>query len=135
MLAVMTTAVGYRLEQLREQRGLKLGQLASYSGVSRQWIRAVEVGEIETPGGDKLDRVAEALKTTSHYLLTGQGEPPKNDPVENALTHLRRFPPAVLERLVQIGDVLFYRDSNEESGNGGTEDETPNDHDSQASGI
>jgi transcriptional regulator with XRE-family HTH domain len=137
MLSVMTTPVGNRIETLRERRGLNLSQLAQYASVTRQWLRQVELGEIETPGGDKIERVATILGVSSTYLLTGR-DAPRDDESENWIVRIRRFPPDVLRQLDRIGEAIFETNTEQQPPNkprdGNAEQQPPDEPDTQAAG-
>lgn len=72
--------VGDRLRALRAENEMTQGQLAYRAGVTRAWVSLVESGGIDSPAGDKLERVATVLGKTSRYLLTGRDEAPPADP-------------------------------------------------------
>ena len=64
-------SVGDRIAELRKQRGLSQGQLASMMGVSRQAISKWENGQT-SPDTLNLIRLAEVLENDVEYIATGQ---------------------------------------------------------------
>ena len=61
--------LGERLRKLRRQRKLTQGQLSTYSQVSQPTISQLESGQIQDITGEMLARLAQALDTTTDYLL------------------------------------------------------------------
>jgi len=58
-----------RLQELRQIRGLSKNKLARMSGVSQGYLSDLERGKKEAPSAPILARVAEALGTSTDYLL------------------------------------------------------------------
>lgn len=67
--------IGNRVRARREQLDIKQEALARMAGVKRSWLSVLELGGIKEPGARPIQRLAEALGVTDHYLLTGQDEP------------------------------------------------------------
>lgn len=61
--------IGQRLRALRFERGKTQDELAENSGVPQAHISAIERGEIQSPLGDTILKLADALQVTTDYLL------------------------------------------------------------------
>lgn len=61
-------AVGTRIRTLREARGYSPDELAEHCACTGSAIRALEAGR-SIPGGRLLSRLADALLTSTDYLL------------------------------------------------------------------
>jgi repressor LexA len=59
---------GYRLKQLREARGLTQEGLAKLSGLARSYIGSLEIGDIEEPGLERLNRLAKGFNMSIGQL-------------------------------------------------------------------
>lgn len=74
-MAVDVVALGARIAQLRELRGLSLGALAEAAdGMAKSYLAKLERGEVENPGLRTLSAIARALDVTVADLLQ-QAEP------------------------------------------------------------
>lgn len=60
-----------RVKGRRIAAGLTMGQLATYSQVSKAWISQIEHGLIEEPGAQRLERVAAQLGCSVSDLVGG----------------------------------------------------------------
>ena len=64
-------ALGARISQLRELKGLSLGALAEAAGgMAKSYLSKVERGEVENPGLKTLSAIARALDVTVADLLS-----------------------------------------------------------------
>jgi len=61
--------MGYRVKELREEKGLTQEELAKRCGVSRQSISAIEKNKVEQVKSGTLIAIAEALETTIDNLF------------------------------------------------------------------
>ena len=69
-MAVDVTALGARIAQLRELRGLSLGALAEAAGgMAKSYLAKLEKGEVENPGLKTLSAIARGLAVTVADLL------------------------------------------------------------------
>lgn len=75
---VAAQAFARRLQELRTQRGLTLGELARRSGVSLPSLRRLEAGGYAPPRLETLHRLAEALGVTEAEL--GSTRPARPEP-------------------------------------------------------
>lgn len=68
--------IGRYVQQLRQQRGLGLRQLAAVAGVDPTWLSRLEHGRYESPDPRRLARVAQALDVdpADFYLAAGYGD-------------------------------------------------------------
>ena len=64
--------IGQRIKHLREAKSMSQYKLGQLIGSSDTYIAQVESGLVKAPGGEKLVKFAEALETTTDYLLTGK---------------------------------------------------------------
>lgn len=70
-MAIDPVALGTRITQLRELRGLSLGILADEAdGMSKSYLAKLERGEVENPGLRTLAAIARALGVTVADLLS-----------------------------------------------------------------
>jgi transcriptional regulator with XRE-family HTH domain len=65
----MAESFGERIRNKRKEAGLTLDQLAESSGCSKSYIWELENKNPPRPSADKLASIAQALGTTSDYLL------------------------------------------------------------------
>jgi len=63
----MTT--GERLRAIRNLRGLTQDKLAELSGVTQANISDIETGDVKSPTGETIVKLAEALGITTDHLL------------------------------------------------------------------
>lgn len=61
--------MGYRIKEVREQRGMTQEELAAASGVGRVTIALIESGTTKNASGDTLFKLASALGTTIDSLF------------------------------------------------------------------
>lgn len=66
--------IGIRIKQLRKQSGLTQPELAEQVGVHETTIRRWEKEKDNGPDNKSVKKLAEILKTTSDYLLSGTGK-------------------------------------------------------------
>lgn len=66
--------IGIRIKQLRKQSGLTQPELAEQVGVHETTIRRWEKETDNGPDNKAVKKLAEILKTTSDYLLSGTGK-------------------------------------------------------------
>ena len=89
----MSTSIGLRIRQLREQRGLSQGDIEEVSGLLRCYVSRVENGHT-VPSLETLERFAAALSVPV-YRFFYTGEDPPSTP--------NLTPRATLEQLVVDG--------------------------------
>src|SRR5688500_9011779 len=68
-MALDVRALGRRIGQLRELRGLSLGVLADTAGMAKSYLAKLEKGEVENPGLRTLSAIGRALDITVADLL------------------------------------------------------------------
>lgn len=61
-----------RVQDAVKASGLEIPVIARHARVSKSWIYDIINGDIQSPGVDKLDRLAKALGVTRDWLLTGK---------------------------------------------------------------
>lgn len=104
---------GYRIAQLREKIGLSQTELAVKVGTSQKQISKYENGA--EPGAEKLALLAQALNTTTDYLmgLTDIAERPLralgdlNEIEREAIKVLRDLPEADRARALNVLKAMF----------------------------
>jgi transcriptional regulator with XRE-family HTH domain len=67
--------LGDKIKQLRDERGLTQGQLASGSSVSQGYLSQLENGEVKNPSAAVLLRVAQAIRVEADELFEAAGYP------------------------------------------------------------
>lgn len=67
--------LGHRIRELREQRGITQGQLATQSSVSQGYLSQLENGDVRNPSAGVLLRVASAMKVEADDLFEAAGYP------------------------------------------------------------
>ena len=73
-MAIDVSALGARIGQLRELKGLSLGALAEAAGgMAKSYLSKIERGEVENPGLKTLSAIARALDVTVADLLPRSG--------------------------------------------------------------
>ena len=89
--------LGPRLRSLREHRGLDVGQLAYKSGVHISTIHKIENNDRPNTSGVILARLADALGTTTDYLLGRTNDPaPLTNPAGTSV-EVRRYVAEILD--------------------------------------
>ena len=68
-MKIDVTALGRRLTQLRELRGLSLSATADTAQLAKSYLAKLERGEVENPGLKTLDSLARSLGVTLADLL------------------------------------------------------------------
>ncbi len=92
-----TRRLGPRLRSLREDRDLDVGQLAYKAGLHPSTIRKIEAGDRPNASGVLLVRLADALDTTTDYLLGRTDDPaPLLDPTGTSV-RVRRYVAGILD--------------------------------------
>jgi transcriptional regulator with XRE-family HTH domain len=71
--------VGARIRSLREDQDLEVGQLAYKARVNKSYLHYIERGERPNVSGVILARIADALNTSTDYLLGRTGIPAPPD--------------------------------------------------------
>ena len=59
---------GKRVKELREERGISMGELARHIGTSQQNVSRWESGEV-MPGGDALLKLSKFFNVSIDYLM------------------------------------------------------------------
>lgn len=90
-MAVDVVALGARIAQLRELRGMSLGALAEAAdGMAKSYLAKLERGEVENPGLRTLSSIARALNVTVADLLQ-KAEPERGHEGETLLVEQAEF--------------------------------------------
>jgi len=72
------TTLGERLLILRRRRGLTQKALAQAAGLNTNTVSRLEQGDLHDLGGQSIAKLAQALRTTTDFLL-GLSENPEKD--------------------------------------------------------
>jgi len=72
------TTLGERLLILRRRRGLTQKALAQAAGLNTNTVSRLEQGDLHELGGQSIAKLAQALRTTTDFLL-GLSEHPEKD--------------------------------------------------------
>ena len=75
----MTDSLADRIQNRMAELGLNPSSAGARVGKSRELIRNVLRGQSNTPSATNLKLIAEALETSSEWLLEGKGEPGATD--------------------------------------------------------
>ena len=119
----MEEGMAQRIKNLRQEKGLTLGQVADVVGVGKSTVRKWETGMIANMRRDKIADLAKALGTTPAYLMGWKDdeEEKKVSPSEpqfeltegeKALIKLLRRVPAA-EQPIVIEKILSALDNQE----------------------
>lgn len=109
-------SVGERLRMLREERKLKVREVAAALGTSVGTIGDLESGKARNPRGDTLLALSNFYKVTPTWLQTGEGDKEmfaKTPAEEELLAEFRRLTPARREELLDIAALMRKRDGKE----------------------
>lgn len=66
--------IGTRIKYYREKNGLTIDELASKSGLRKQYMEKIESGKAYGLSTTKFFKIAEALQTTASILVKGWEE-------------------------------------------------------------
>tara|TARA_X000001388_G_C2213457_1_gene116109 strand:+ start:722 stop:1084 length:363 start_codon:yes stop_codon:yes gene_type:complete len=66
----MSTALGNKIKQLRQEKGYTLDKLAELSGSSKSYIWELENKTPPRPSAEKLSKIASQLGVTLEYLIS-----------------------------------------------------------------
>lgn len=69
---VDTAALGARIREARNEKGISVAKLADLAGVSKAYMHQIENGECARPSAQVLFNIAQSLGTSVAYLL-GRG--------------------------------------------------------------
>lgn len=91
-MTVDVQALGARIGQLRELKGLSLGGLAEAAGgMAKSYLSKIERGEVENPGLKTLSAIARALDVTVADLLAPAGSSARGEAGEALLAEDLRY--------------------------------------------
>lgn len=109
-------SIGDRIKELRERRGWSKSKLAKMAKISQGNLSDIENGKIHSPSGVVLKKIADALGTTSDYLL-GRTDSPYGRNVGSVIFHLRTGANMSVEELAdRVGYPPQYIRQVEEGG-------------------
>ena len=107
----MTSPLGRKVRDLRQEKGLTLDQLATATGSSKSYMWEIENKPMARPSAEKLARIAEVLGVTTDYLVNEARVEPTADDRDQAFFH--RFQSAderVKNKLRAILDIIEDED-------------------------
>ena len=103
----MSSVLGRKVRDLRQEKGMTLEQLATATGSSKSYMWEIENKPVARPSAEKLARIASVLGVTSEYLVDGERTEPEADDFDRAF--YRKYQGAsdpVKQKLKRILDVL-----------------------------
>ena len=103
----MSSTLGRKVRELRQEKKLTLDQLAQATGSSKSYMWEIENKPVARPSADKLNRIAAVLGVTPEYLADEERTQPTTDEHDEAF--YRKYQgadPAVKDKLKRILDVL-----------------------------
>lgn len=86
----MDINIGYRISQLRKDKGLTVNRLANKAGISQSYLREIELGNYENPSIDILEAICGALDITLNEFFEEEN---KYIIEESLLNELARLTP------------------------------------------
>ena len=102
----MATKLGDKINLLRKERGLTLDQLAEKTDSSKGYIWELENRETKKPSAEKLQKIADALSTTTEFLLDEKKKKPDETVIEQAFFRkFRQMDEEDQKKLMQIADA------------------------------
>jgi HTH-type transcriptional regulator, competence development regulator len=101
------TALGYLLQNLREERGLSLRELAQLAGIDHAYIHRLETGAKESPSDDVLTKLIRALKAPRREadMLRYLAARPDADP--GLVAHVRRDATVTFDEFASAAGMVF----------------------------
>ncbi|MBP3857410.1 MAG: helix-turn-helix domain-containing protein [Ruminiclostridium sp.] len=84
------TSTAERLGLRRKELGMSYQELADCTGISKSTLQRYETGSIKNIPLDKLDVLAQGLKTTALYIL-GKSEPNNAEIIDNSIYRIPVF--------------------------------------------
>ena len=107
----MSSAMGRKVRDLRQEKGFTLEQLATAAGASKSYMWEIENKAVARPSAEKLARIAETLGVTTEYLVDdGRTEPSANQQDEAFFHRFQSADKSVKKKLTQILDLLSAED-------------------------
>jgi transcriptional regulator with XRE-family HTH domain len=103
----MSSVLGRKVRDLRQEKGLTLDQLAQATGSSKSYIWEIENKPVARPSGEKLNRIAAVLGVTPEFLADEDRTQATATEFDQAF--FRKYQgadPTVKEKLKRILDVL-----------------------------
>ena len=82
---------GQRVKVRRRAKGMTQTELAKRAGVTQPTISDLELDNTKEVSASTILRVALALETNAHYLMTGRGDPDEMMPAGTAADMLEIF--------------------------------------------
>lgn len=107
-----------RLEQLMENRGLDMGKLAAYSGVSYDTIFSIRKGRRKNTSTKIIKKLAAGLGVTVDQLLMEENEkkPTLPDAIQRLILVAQRLPEARQDELLHIAATLERLEAKQPTG-------------------
>ena len=103
----MSSTLGRKMRDRRQEKGLTLDQLAQATGSSKSYIWEIENKPVARPSAEKLNRIAAVLGVTPEYLADEDRTQATVDEFDEAF--YRKYQgadPNVKDKLKRILDVL-----------------------------
>jgi transcriptional regulator with XRE-family HTH domain len=101
------TALGFLLQNLREERGLSLRELAVLAEIDHAYIYRLETGAKEAPSDEVLSKLLRALKAPRREaeMLRHLAAHPNVDP--GFVAHVRQDPTVTIDEFASAAGMVF----------------------------
>lgn len=106
----MPTPLGERVRELRLKKGLTLESLAERAGSSKSYMWEIENKEVARPSAEKLHMIAQALETTTDYLLAVDKVTEADAADADFFRNYQKMKPRSKEQLREFLKILDGRD-------------------------
>lgn len=103
----MPTPLGFKIRQIRKEKGLSLDQLAAMTETSKSYLWELENREAVNPTMDKVSKIAEKLEVTAEFLLNDEQEAHSAEDADKAFFRkYQKLPVPTKKKIQDILDVL-----------------------------
>ena len=106
----MTTSLGAKIKRHRQENEYSLDKLAELTDSSKSYIWELENRNTRKPSGEKLTRIAQALRVTTDYLLDESEDPSDQVLKEAFFRKFRKLAPEDQQKISQMIDMWGRKD-------------------------
>ncbi len=103
MKEIKNKDIGYRIMELRLDRGYSRERLAERAGISSKFLFEIERNE-KGFSANTLINLAEALDVSADYIMTGHGSTKFDEGIAEAL---EKFEPSILEKVEDLLKLAY----------------------------
>lgn len=107
----MSSPLGRKIRDLRQQRGLSLDRLAELTQSSKSYLWELENRENPKPSAEKISKIAEVLKVTPEFLMDDRLSEP--EPSEEDEAFFRKYRGLSPETKKKLDDILRILEGDE----------------------